>query len=574
MNIILQMTLQILIMILPLPFISYGPITTCPSHEIWIEVHDFSPGYGTDEMEPLMAVLDRHRTDRIIVFVIPNRDETEPIHEYEGFVEYLHALQKRGVEIGAHGYTHKGFEFYEPPDETALLVEKSKKEFLKANLTPTSFFPPRYLVRKGSLGILESEYRETFLLKDVIINGREYPYPTHEFMPRIFPESITTLMKYLYLADAMPVFRLDVHLSNINPETLKNLDEFLTWTDRFQNTPGSNNSNSPNNPGRLEPPNSSEIVLRAALLMEESRRPPGIKRTSYALLYNLNMYEVTGEPKYMEKSRKYIDFLISKQRDDGRWSALFDENESASSYDVLESSMATWALGEAYLAGSNSSKLPDSVMRGGDFLTKKVDFITFYGRKNVLGLKPNAMAFLSLGLGSAHLAALKTYKEKNDSRFLEKALVYKEKSMTIADALLLMQNCDGSWYDGPYYLPGYGWKTTSSWYQAMAIMGLASAYDVSENELYHDSVIRGIRWFDKMEGANGEVHGALFSNGTVLQDDGGSIMALQALAMSEKRGVDTKGQYWPIFFYLSGGSGSWDANLAFTYSELLAALNS
>lgn len=534
-----------------------------PPHILWVEIHDFSPGYGTDEMDGLLEVLDRHHVDRIIVFVIPNRDEIEPIHKDDEFVEYLHGLQERGVEIGAHGYSHKGFEFYKSSNETEQLTEKSMDAFSKANVSPRSFYPPRYRVKKEGLEILKEHYSQIFLLNKVIIDRRTYPYHAYEFMPGVSPKFLAPLAKYAYNTrykrSSSPVFRLNIHLSDVDADTLEYLDEFLTLTDGYfldlEELP--------------VPQNHEELIMEAAASMEEPRQPYGIKRTSYALIYNINMYEATEEPKYRERAEQYTGFLLSKQRPDGGWSSL--EDEERSSYDVLESSMAVWALSEAYVAGIGSTGLQDGVIEGGDFIVRKVDFLTFKGSKRVIGLKPNAMAFLGVALAKAHLASAEMYSEDNDTEFLEKANVYKEGSLRIADALTATQNVDGSWYDGPYYLPMYSWKTKSSWYQAMAIMGLASAYNISGNDVYYNYAIDGITWFENLEGDNNEIRGELLPDGTISDADDGSIMALQSLAFCERAGVDTKGRYWPVFLYLSNDAPGWDGNLAFAYSELLAA---
>ncbi|MBU2559881.1 DUF2334 domain-containing protein [archaeon] len=208
-----------------------------PAHIIWVEIHDFSPGYGTDEMEALLLVLERHQIDRTIVFVIPNRDENEPIHENTDFVEYLQGLQERGVEVGAHGYSHSGFEFYKSSNEVETLVGKSLDAFSKADIYPRSFYPPRYLIKKEGLEVLSEHYDEVFLLNKLIIDKRTYLYPAYEFIPGMTPRVLKPIANYaykkIYIRSTSPVFRVNIHLGDIDAETLKELDEFLTLADRY-----------------------------------------------------------------------------------------------------------------------------------------------------------------------------------------------------------------------------------------------------------------------------------------------------------------------------------------------------
>jgi peptidoglycan/xylan/chitin deacetylase (PgdA/CDA1 family) len=211
--------------------------TQSPAHVIWVEIHDFSPGYGTEEMDELLLVLDRHQIDRIIVFVIPNRNENEPIHENEDFVEYLHQLQETGVEVGAHGYSHNGFEFYKSSNEVETLVGKSMDVFSKADIYPRSFYPPRYLVKKEGQEVLEKHYSQIFLLNKVVIDKRTYPYLAYEFLPGMAPMVLKPIANYaykkIYIRSSSPVFRLNIHLGDIDAETLEDLDDFLTFVDRY-----------------------------------------------------------------------------------------------------------------------------------------------------------------------------------------------------------------------------------------------------------------------------------------------------------------------------------------------------
>jgi hypothetical protein len=200
------------------------------NHRIWIEIHDVSPGYGVEELDRALNIIKRHHVDRTVLFVIPNRDEREPISEYPEFTDYLKEREKEGFIIGAHGFSHRGAELYCSRERALDIVEKVEREFKKSGFEVDSFYPPRYLTTKESLEVLKQNY-EVYLLSRIVSENGSLPSFTYEFTFGLDHRIILPVAKFSYLKTGGEVFRLSLHMGSIDEEALIFLDEFLDWTD-------------------------------------------------------------------------------------------------------------------------------------------------------------------------------------------------------------------------------------------------------------------------------------------------------------------------------------------------------
>ncbi|MFQ6136858.1 MAG: DUF2334 domain-containing protein [Candidatus Hydrothermarchaeales archaeon] len=212
------------------------PMASTPTHkQMWVEIHDASPGYGTERLDEVIKILERHDVDKKVIFVIPNHNNVAPLSKYPDFASYLEEKEMQGYLIGAHGYTHEGFEFYCSRERAEELIEASKVEFRSHGLTPKIFYPPRYLVSDDSLEVLKNNYDEIYLLNNIVKGNRTLPYFDHEFTWFNVDHRVTLpIAKLFYLGSRREVFRLGVHIGAVNnPENLRFLDEFLAWTDRI-----------------------------------------------------------------------------------------------------------------------------------------------------------------------------------------------------------------------------------------------------------------------------------------------------------------------------------------------------
>ncbi len=313
-------------------------------------------------------------------------------------------------------------------------------------------------------------------------------------------------------------------------------------------------------------------LLARAVALSEPEMPRGVKRVAYSALYNVKMYRATGDDKYGLRAAKYTRYLISLQEENGMWREV--PGEPPSSYFVLESSMATWAVSEAYLAGIVSDReARRSILGGGDHILWKAGWLTSLGYK--MGLKPNALAFMAIALSRAHLATREMHEETGDPEALSKAERYRAKAIEISDALIEMQNSDGSWYDGPYNLPFYEWKSTSAWYQSMTWSGIAYTYSILEDSKnkgeYLRSIRKGIRWTEKLRRSDGGYNGIFYPNGTFSDDGEGSIMLLQGFAIAGLNGIDAAREFMSLSDHTAEKFSGWSANLSFAHAVMLEA---
>ncbi|WP_456474694.1 DUF2334 domain-containing protein [Candidatus Pyrohabitans sp.] len=515
-----------------------------PQPELWVEVHDVSPGYGMQNLDKLLDILDS-RADRIVLLVIPNRSGREAIGDSHGFVAFLKRAEAKGAVIGAHGYTHEGFEFFTSREEAERRVREIKEEFERAGFSPRIFYPPRYLVTPPALEVLKAEFPEVYLLDRIVSGNSTLPYATREFTLGRGQRFIMPLAELSLLFTKSEVYRLSIHMAYLNNESLKFLDEFTSWAG-FESERRKCDE---------------ELLLREALRMEPPPQVRGVKRNAYALLYAANMYSTTREEGYRGIAKRHASYLMAEQRDSGGWGEA--EGEATSSYALLESAAATWALSRAYTTGVLSgAEVERSITRAGDALLRKAELLTFFGYS--FGLKPNAIGFAALGLESAAEAA----QEMGD---FERAKRYRRKAVEIGEGLARMQLSSGAWYDGPYRLPGYEWRSVSAWYQGMAVSGVAAAYVASppgERLRFKESAERGIAFLEAMRRDDGGYYGVLHTNGTLAGD--GSIMVLQAYAIAESFGLRAGCEG---LTYTASRVKSWDANYAFAVSQMIADLS-
>ncbi len=195
---------------------------------VWVEIHDVSPGYGTDELIKVVEILDKHDVERVVIFVIPNHGGSAPLSEYPEFTDYLKELQAMGYEIGAHGYTHEGFEFYCSRNEALERVNLSVEEFHKAGIYPQVFSAPGFFVKEESLQGLEENFNEVYFFNKIRKNGKDYPYIFHEITWFRLPEwAVMPVAKVSYMASHSDAYRLSLHMGGMNSGRLKFLDEFL-----------------------------------------------------------------------------------------------------------------------------------------------------------------------------------------------------------------------------------------------------------------------------------------------------------------------------------------------------------
>ncbi|RLG57079.1 MAG: hypothetical protein DRN88_03175 [Candidatus Hydrothermarchaeota archaeon] len=199
--------------------------------ELWVEIHDVSPSYGIEDLEEILRIIERHRVDKVVLFVIPNHGYSSPMHENKEFVKELRELEKKGYIIALHGYAHSKNEFRTSKENAEKLLELAEKEFLLANLSfPRYFLPPFWAVSPEVKSLLESKfdyvyYRGHIYAKNKILLCKSHDYTTY-FSPLALPRA-----KFSY-SHSKGIFRLTIHIKAANTEeNLNFLEEFLSWRD-------------------------------------------------------------------------------------------------------------------------------------------------------------------------------------------------------------------------------------------------------------------------------------------------------------------------------------------------------
>jgi predicted deacetylase len=199
---------------------------------LWVEIHDVSPAYGDGELSRVIEVLEEHEVERVVIFVIPNHAGSTPLGEHPEFTDYLKELQGNGYEIGAHGYTHNGFEFYCSESEAKERLNLSMGEFHAVGLDPQVFLAPRFFIKKESLPALEGNFNEIYFLNKVRKDGKDYPYVFHEFTWFSLPEwAVMPVAKASYASSRSDIYRLGLHIDKMDSERLEFLDEFLGFVE-------------------------------------------------------------------------------------------------------------------------------------------------------------------------------------------------------------------------------------------------------------------------------------------------------------------------------------------------------
>ncbi len=472
-------------------------IGTARSPDIWVEVHDVSPGYSLEQMKWLSQL----NLSRLIFFVIPARGEREKISDYGKFSTLL---RRSKVEIGIHGYSHEGFEFFCSNAQAEEKLKKAEMEFRKAGIKPEAFFPPRYLISTQALKVCRKKY-PVFLYSGVI-DGQFYPYPYHDFSFQPFI-SAELLARACLMINTKEVLRVGVHMSDFS-----RAKKMLTSL-------------------QIQKP---ELNCSLVEELAQEQAPPkevrGMKRKAYSLLYFINMYRVTGNREYLKRAEVLGEELL-KIKKGNSWRE--EKGEPESSYHLLEDSLGTLAMAELYSVTGNL-EVKKVAEKAGEHLRKKLELLSFFGGGT--GLKPNAISFSAYSLG-------RTGEILNREDFIDV-------TRRTGYMLVKMQTKNGCFYNGPYFLPGYSWHSISPWYQAMALLGIAQAYRLEkpgERLTLLTAAKSGVKCLYRLN-----------------MSTSSQIMALQASAVLGSCGISPTE---PISLLNTSLEG-WDANYAFALSLL------
>jgi len=205
--------------------------------EVWIEVHDVSPAYGTGPLLEVAEVLDKHPDaySQIVLLVIPNHGGSYSLKDHPDFVSALERLEEKGYILGVHGYAHpnplRGREFMVDADKAGELLSLANDEFLQSGLTSTpDFAPPGWFASQEAAQVLRDTFQSIHYYYYMDAENSILPYPVHEYTwYGLNPGLWKAKLDY---KRTKGVFRLSLHINAVNSEkNLKFLDDFLTYVE-------------------------------------------------------------------------------------------------------------------------------------------------------------------------------------------------------------------------------------------------------------------------------------------------------------------------------------------------------
>jgi predicted deacetylase len=205
--------------------------------ELWIEIHDVSPGWKYWRLEQILNVTEKYPNaySKVVLFVIPNHANTTPLQAYPEYVQKLKSLEGKGYILGDHGYAHptQKYEFNTSAEEAQRLIARAKNEFEMAGLKfPEYFAPPGWVTSPQVAAYLNSEFEYVFYANFTKTLSGVKPYASHEYTWFIENSTLALEKARKEYSETREVFRLTIHLEAANKEEgLKFLDEFLKWVE-------------------------------------------------------------------------------------------------------------------------------------------------------------------------------------------------------------------------------------------------------------------------------------------------------------------------------------------------------
>lgn len=220
------------------------PLVDMDKKELWIEIHDVSPGYE-EELDEVLGIIERHPRAyaKVVLFVIPNHGGNTPLHTYPEFTEKLKTLRKRGYVIGLHGYTHEHPlikpEFKTTREQAETLLRKAEEEFNVSGVKfPSYFLPPGWQTSRAVDGILRSRFDYIYYYYFIVSPNGIIPSKSQEYVWHGYSYRPLERAQADY-SSLQGVVRLTLHLGAINTkEGLDFLDRYLGWIEEKSNISG------------------------------------------------------------------------------------------------------------------------------------------------------------------------------------------------------------------------------------------------------------------------------------------------------------------------------------------------
>ncbi len=201
--------------------------------QLWIEIHDVSPGYGYEKLKEILSILEEYPSSysKVVLFVIPNHGNATPLHKYPEFAGKLKKLEEKGYLLGVHGYAHeeplKKFEFDCDAEQAERMLSAARYEFEASNLRfPSYFAAPGWRTSHEVNEHLRKNFDYVYYYYYIDNPDGTLPYHSNEYTWHNFDRGGVqgALQDY---SNTRGVFRLTLHVGAVNERGLRFLDEFL-----------------------------------------------------------------------------------------------------------------------------------------------------------------------------------------------------------------------------------------------------------------------------------------------------------------------------------------------------------
>ncbi len=207
--------------------------------ELWLEVHDVSPGWEYWRLQQLLEVIEKHKKaiSKTVLFVIPNHANVTPLYSHPEYIEKLKILEQDGYAMGMHGYTHdvETPEFNNSKESTERMIKLGFEVFEKSDMSsPKHFAPPAWIISNDSKDLLESVFDYVYYGSKVKTPEGIKEYLAHEYTWNATKQDRALDKAQSDYLDSEKVFRLVVHIGAVNtPENLEFISEFLKWVENY-----------------------------------------------------------------------------------------------------------------------------------------------------------------------------------------------------------------------------------------------------------------------------------------------------------------------------------------------------
>ncbi|MBI5252909.1 MAG: DUF2334 domain-containing protein [Euryarchaeota archaeon] len=201
--------------------------------QLWVEIHDVSPGYGYGKLEEILNVLEKYPSNylKVVLFVIPNHGNAAPLHKYPEFAGKLKKLEEKGYLLGVHGYAHeeplKKFEFDCDAEQAERMLSAARYEFEASNLRfPSYFAAPGWRTSYEVNEHLRKNFGYVYYYYYIDTPDGTLPHHSNEYTWYNFDRGGVRQAVQDY-SSAKGVFRLTLHVGAVNERGLRFLEEFL-----------------------------------------------------------------------------------------------------------------------------------------------------------------------------------------------------------------------------------------------------------------------------------------------------------------------------------------------------------